>query len=238
MPTKNTGRITDFFEKLDKRIYRDAMSYMRDELDRIRNLTHQRAELSNPSIVQQTFFGLTRPRESLLRFSETRVILSERPAETLDQLLGKFVEREFSNKEYHDQVLERRVRETLRRADLRDYFRPDDIGNDGLHIHVPFVYQLNGHPKFAIKPLDLAKDEPNKIFELGGHWVDRVRRLRKHHLLPDHMLFAVKLPPLLDQGIKKAADEIICELQEQHVRVVPVTNNKAIAEFAAGARRQ
>ncbi len=234
MPVRKTGRITGFFEQLDKSIYREAMAYLKDELDRLGELVRERGA-GNQSFVQQTFSGLTRPREALLRFGETRVILAEQPAETLRKLFANFVEREFASKEYHDQVLERGVRETLRKAHLREYFKPAEIGNDNLHINVPFVYQCDGLVQLAIKPLDLAKDEPNNVFDLGGHWVDRVRRLGKHQLLPERMLFAVRLPGTANEGARKAANEIIGELREQNIVVAASTDAAAITKFASGA---
>ncbi len=144
------------------------------------------------------------------------------------------VERDFADKTYHDRILERGVRETLRRANLRDYFRPADIGNDDVHIRVPFVYERNGAAQVAIKPLDLAKDEANQVFESGGHWVERVRRLERHHVLPGAMLFAVKMPaPDFDRA-HRAANEIIDDLGKQGVQIADIGDTRAITAFAAG----
>ena len=238
MPTKNTRRIAGFFDQLDKRIYREALNYLDDELGRVRDVLRERPDGNVPAIVQQTFAGLTRPREALLRFSEVRVVLADDAEKMLDKLFACFVERDFVNRQYHDKVLERGVRDVLKRANLRDYFKPAEIGNEYLHIHVPFVHLRDGQPTLAIKPLDLAKDEPNQVFEHGGHWVDRVRRLQKHKLLPDGMLFAVKEPTFVDAiDTRKAAEEIMAELRETGVDVVVATDVKAIIEFAADATR-
>lgn len=70
MPTRKTSRITGFFEQLDKRIYREAMAYLKAELDRLGDLVRERGA-GNQGFVQQTFAGLIRPREALLRFGET-----------------------------------------------------------------------------------------------------------------------------------------------------------------------
>lgn len=233
MPSKNTRRITGFFEKLDKRIYREALSYLREELERVRALVHERTAMT----VQQAFMGLTRPREALLRFSDTRAILAESPEEALNKLFGKFVERDFASKDYHDQVLERGVRNALRKANLGNFFGPDDIGNDDLHIHVPFVNKREDRARLAIKPLNLAKGEPNNVFDVGGHWVERISRLKRHRLLPDEMLFAVNLPAE-NESTRRAADEIVSDLKGQGIRIAAVADVDAIAAFAEGARRQ
>jgi hypothetical protein len=234
MPVKKTGRITGFFEQLDKRIYREAMAYLKDELDRLGELVRERGA-GNQGFVQQTFAGLTRPREALLRFGETRVILAEQPADTLNQLFATVVERDFANKAYHDQILIRGVREILYKANLRDHFQEGDIGNEDLHIHVPFVHRREGRAQFAIKPLDLAKDVPNLVYEVGGRWVDRVQRMQRHNLLPDAMLFAVKMPDARMDRARTAADEILGDLRDKGVKTAPIADAAAITAFATGA---
>lgn len=237
LPTKNTRRITDFFDRLDKRIYRESLIYLGEEMERIREALSNRFWLEGASIVQQTFAELTRPREVLLRFSETRVVLADNEEQMLEKLFARFIGRDFVSKQYHDKLLERGVRDVLTRANLRQYFKPSEIGSDYLHAHVPFVYMRDGVPALAIKPLDLARDEPNHVFEHGGHWVDRIRRLRKYNLLPGKMLFAVKEPTALDSATRKAASDIIGELRENYVEVALASDTGAITAFAAGATR-
>ncbi|MGH8161791.1 MAG: DUF3037 domain-containing protein [Gammaproteobacteria bacterium] len=235
LPAKKTGRITGFFDQLDKRIYRDAMNYLRQELNRIRVLVSDR-HTRDRDFVRQVFAELIRPRESLLRFGETRVILAEDPLATLGKLFATLVERDFANKAYHDQLLVRRVRETLRAAKLREYFQEAMIGDGDLYMRVPFVHERDGRPQLAIKPLDLAKAEANQVYEVGGRLVDRVRRLRKHHLLPEAMLFTVDLPSGNEDRVLLAANEIMDDLRGNDiVRAVPMTDMAAITNFAQRA---
>lgn len=232
MPIKKTGRITGFFDQLDIKIYRDTLKYLNEELDRIRKMA---AERGNADAVRTIFAGLTRPREALLRFGEARVVLADDPKLMLDKLFARFVERDFANKEYHDRVIERVVRETLRKGNLREFFEKAEVGNDEVHIQVPFVHKKDGLAQLAIKPLDLAKDEPNKVFDLGGHWVDRIRRLKKRQVLPAGMLFAVDFPTGVDKRIRAAADEIVGELREEGVKVAAAKDAAAITDFAKAA---
>lgn len=236
MPTKKTGRITGFFEQLDKKIYRDTLLYLDDELQRVRQMVCDAGGRDGGVLVKQVFAGLTRPREALLRFSETRVVLAEDPATTLDKLFARFVERDFASKQYHDKLLERGVREVLVRANLREYFKPAEVGSESLHIQVPFVHMRDGQPTHAIKPLDLNKEDPNQVYEHGGHWLERVRRLGKHELLPGAMLIAVNVPSPADTAVRRAADEIVSDLREARVMVAEAADAKAIVQFAAGVR--
>ena len=157
-------------------------------------MLQQNAGGNQHSLVRDTFFEVTRPREALLRFSEARVVLAQNEEKALEKLFSRFIDRDFVNKEYHDKILDRGIREMLVRANLREYFKATEIGDERLHIHLPFVHVRNGRPLLAIKPLDLAKDDSNQIYELGGHWVDRIRRLKKHGLLRGELLFALKKP--------------------------------------------
>ena len=236
MPTKKTGRITGFFEQLDKQIYRDTLNYLDDELQRVRQVVRDTRHRAGGALVKQMFAGLTRPREALLRFSETRVVLAEDPAVTMDKLFARFVERDFANKLYHDKLLERGVRQVLVRANLREYFKSAEIGSESLHIQVPFVHMREGRPTHAIKPLDLGRDEANQVYEHGGHWLERVRRLDKHELLPDAMLFAVNVPGAENTAVRRAADEIVCDLREAGVIVAEAADATAIVRFAAGVK--
>lgn len=232
MPIKRTGRITGFFEQLDARVYRESLKYLRDELDRVQEVVQQGGKQGRLIGTQQLFEGLTRTREGLLRFSDVRVVMADDPETTLDQLFARFVERDFVNKEYHDYLLVRGVRQVLAKANLREYFKPEEIGNEYLHIQVPFVHVRDGTPTYAIKPLGLDKGDPNQVFENGGHWVDRIRRLRKHNLLPEQMLFAVKKPDAGDIKARKAADEIVDELRDVGMKVALDTDFRTITEFA------
>lgn len=235
MPTKKTGRIAAFFEQLDKRIYREAMVYLGNELDRVQTLVDD-SRARDPRLAQTAFAELVRPREALLRFGETRVILAEDPAETLDHLFGTLVEREFADRAYHDRLLERGVREILHRANLREYFQVATVGDDDLSMHVPFAYAPGGRVQLAIKPIDLAKAEARQVYDAGGFWVDRVKRLRTHNLLPDGMLVTVGVPGPGDRRAQDAAHEIMDDLRRNDgVRVVPATDKGAITEFAQAA---
>lgn len=232
MPSRKTGRITGFFDQLDVRVYREAMKYVSEELERIRGVAEA---LENKDVVRQLFDGLTRPREGLLRFGETRVIMTGDPEAELTKLFARFVERDFASKQYHDQVLERGVRETLRKANLRDYFKEAEIGNDDLHIQVPFAHLREGAAMLAIKPIDLAKAETNQIYDVGGRWADKIRRLGKHNLLPGEMLVAVKAPDPKDWKLRAATDEIMADLRDAGVEVAEANDTTTITRFAQAA---
>lgn len=234
MPTKKTGRIRGFFDRLDTKIYRDALKYLGEELERLRAL----AMVNNDkAAIRQLFAGVVHPREALLRFGDTRVVMAENPAATLEQVFARLVERDFADKEYHDRLVDRGVRELLRKANLRDQFSDATIGNEDLHLAVPFAHVRDGRVQVAIKPLDLDKDEANKVFDVGGRLVDRIHRLAKRNLLPQDMLVAVREPlaPALESNIQAAVAEIETDLRNAGIRVERADNAAAITGFARAA---
>lgn len=231
MPTRRTGRIHGFFEQLELRIYRDALKYMGEELERLRVMA---ANAGDKDAVRQLFIGLVHPREALLRFGDTRVVMAKDPEATLQTLFARYVERDFAGKDYHDKLLERGVRELLRKAQLRAYFNEADIGNKDLRLPVPFAHVRNGRVQLAIKPFDLAKGEASKVFDAGGRLVDRVYRLKKHELLPQKVLVAVNAPVTMDRRVRAAVEEIEADLRNAGIVVTGVDNGDAITRFAKG----
>lgn len=232
-PTNRTQRITDFFQGLGSRIYREAMKYVKDEIFRV-----AKAVEDGHLQAYYAFDSITRPREALMTFSATRVILADSPDQALAELYERFIERDFATKEYHEQILTKGVGRILSGARLKAYFDDLAVGDDSFSVKFPFVSTSQDTPQVAIKPLFLGQDEPNKIFEHGGFWVHKIARLKKHNLLPAHTLFAIEAPTA-GAGISlkrlKATREITEELRDLDVEVVDATDRLAILNFAEQA---
>jgi hypothetical protein len=84
----------------------------------------------------------------------------------------------------------------------------------------------------AIKPLHLAHAEPSRILDHGGQWLFRIQTLKRRHLLPEHVLFAVN-GPADDRPRQHAVAEIVGSLEEAGVVVVPYAEKQRILDFAA-----
>jgi hypothetical protein len=234
LSTKKTARITGFFDRLDKKLYRTALKYFEGDVRRTIELVGKRRE----HFVTATFSDLVRPRQAIFRFSSPRALMTDNPGDELGAIFSKYVERDFITKEYNEQLLDRAVRDVLVRADVRELYRADEIGNEELHIQFPFVHRRDGDALLAIKPLNLNRDQSTKIYDVGGHWVDRVRRLRSKSLLPVKTLFAVEYPNTSEASVASAsaAGEIVADLKAQNIEVAASTDALAIAAFARQAR--
>jgi hypothetical protein len=236
MPRGRTRRVTAFFDQIKSNVIRAVVADLAREIERVKAWVAERPYPNNAVMVRQVFDNLTRPRETLLRSSEVRVVLAADPTVTLAELYTRLVEREIDVDAHHDRDVERAVRAILRRANLRGRFVPGSIGDDELHAPLPFVRMQGQTPVAAIKPLDLAKDEPNKVFDAGGLWVDRVRRMGRRHLLPAHMLFAVRAPDAqAGTAIARAAAEIMADLRDAHTEVTTTDDVEGITRFVEEA---
>lgn len=233
MPLRRTKRITDFFDDLNVKIYREALRFVRTEVTRMRQFVGA-IETDRERITAAAFHELARPREALIRFAGTRALLANDPKQALDDLFAHFVERDFATKEYQEQLLNRGVAKLLSEAKLRTLFATQVVGDDTVKVKFPFLSTRTGIAPIAIKPLHLAKDEPSKIIEHGGQWVERIRRLKRHNKLPT-VLFPVQLPSL-DGKQYAAAMEIVTDLTQLGAEIAGAEDREAILNFADRAR--
>ena len=168
LETQRYGRITRFFEELDRKLYTQAIYVLREELERIHGVlkTHgfdKDANAFDTNFAQQLFNELIRTREHIIRFSEPRVLLTEDPAEKINELFSFYVERNFATREYIETRLERSIRRWFNQERIADRFQRLPVGDDEYQAIFPFVEQINNQPVKIIKPLNLAQEKPSKI---------------------------------------------------------------------------
>ncbi len=231
------ARVTNFFEQLDAKVFRASMRTFREEMERVADLlkplgTDRRLKTLDRDASLSIWGEIIKPRETMLRFSDARVVLAEEPAAKLRELFEYYVERNFVTREYQEQILPRGVRGWLRTANLLNRFQPAKIGNDEYHAQFPFVgTNENDAPEKVIKPLNLDYPDASRIIDHGGTWIVRVNALKRRQLLPPKVLFTVKGPS--DTSTRgRAKSEIISELEEAGVIVVPYGEAAPIVQFA------
>ncbi|HQS99633.1 MAG: hypothetical protein B7Y26_05185 [Hydrogenophilales bacterium 16-64-46] len=230
------ARVTNFFEQMDAKVFRASMGTFREELQRIDGMlkqmgTDRRLKTLDRDGAVRLWGEIIKPRETMLRFSESRVVLAEEPRAKMLALFEYYVERNFVNREYQEQALERGVRGWLRDAKLLNQFHAGRVGNDEYHAQFPFVAGPDDRPEKIIKPLNLDYAEASKIIDHGGQWVVRVNALKKRHLLPEKVLFAVNGPDdFTARG--KARREVVDELEDAGVIVAPFNQTRVVIDFA------
>ena len=227
-------RITAFFEELDSGIYRRAAKDFKQELNRIRNwIAHQPGRTMDVELARHLFGELTRQREAMMRFDNVRVVLADDPAQQLDELFGHYVERNFATKAYHEQLLDKTVRNVLMEAKLNKQYQPETLGDvTTYHAKLPFVHREAERAVKAIKPLYLAHEDPAQIYDHGWAWLGKVDKLRSLRLLPEQMLFPVQGPVEVRGERFDMFQEITAKMAANDVWVVPSLQTERIVEFA------
>lgn len=225
---KHYGRVTQFFEAIDRRIFLEGKLLFHAELLRIR----EEIQEGGGGVFQRRFVELTRRRESLFRFDEPAVVFTVDAQSCLDEQYRYFVERDFATREYHEQLLERDVRKWLRDAHLGASYKEHEIGDEMVHARFPFVVLDGGQPLKLIKPLFLAQAEPSRIIAHADVWIPKLRRLRSRRLLPRDVLFALDAPPETEILRYEAFEEVRKDLRELDVQVEAANNPLPILQFA------
>ncbi|WP_166454842.1 DUF3037 domain-containing protein [Duganella aquatilis] len=83
-------RVTDFFRTLDAKVVKSTMSSLRDELERLSNLMSQPGTPNRSGIWTE----LIKPRETMLRFSDSRLVLAQDCQSKLIELYDYYVDHE------------------------------------------------------------------------------------------------------------------------------------------------
>lgn len=233
------SRITNFFEQLDAKFFRASMHATRDELQRVSNMlkgmgTDRRMKALDRDAAIGLWQEILKPRESMVRFSDSRLAMAGDPQAKLGELYAYYVERNFATKEYQERLLERGVRGFLKEAQLQDRFHEYRIGNEEYNALFPFVQLTQDLPVKAIKPLRLDHAQPAQIIDHGGQWRVRVEALQKRNLLPAKVLFAVSGTQLGESAQARAQREVVASLTDLGVSVRPANDRQAVVEFAQG----
>ncbi len=239
LTTRRRDRVTGFFPELDGAVFIQGRREFAQELARLKRFAAgqvQPGQMEMPFARKQfaNFFAeVVRQRESLFRFGPMSTVMTADPAAELERLYKYFVERQFAQHEdYQETVMANRLADTLRARDIQGYHQ-EKLGDDLYHVTLPFVRHTGDGPANlrAIKPLDLAKKEPTRIIEHGDRWVARMRRLGEMHYDPAAFLFPVSMPT--ERRKTAAADQVLADLNELKVEIIPFRETDRIIRFAA-----
>lgn len=239
---KKYGRITQFFEELEKQVYLKAMGDLDAELHRVQGLLGEGAMVPANSKLEYGFHKgifeeIIRPRETIVRFSEQRAILSENPEETLKTLYNDYVGRNFVTKEYQERLMEKGIKRLLEQENLGKRYHKRKVQDNIYSVSFPFVEELNQKAVRVIKPLFLGQADSTAIIEHGGHWRLKVEQLQKRKLLHGPILFSVKGPEDTKAGDHRheAFEETLHSLEGAGIQLTAYEENRKILDFAAQA---
>ena len=227
-------RVTNFFDRLNRHAVADSIRSYRVEMRRISALVQEHFGSGSvaPKAARQLFDEVTRPRESVIRFSEPRAVMAAEPVAELDRLFEHFVERTFATPEYHERILERTMRNLLKREGLSEQFKEARLHAGPVEFEVPFALRdANDEVIRVIKPLHLAQNDPIRIFDHGTQWAARLRLLHEQMPHGPKVLLAIEAPQ--DTGDRRGAYlAVVKELKAAKLMFEPVTNKAPILDFA------
>ncbi|MBP59442.1 MULTISPECIES: DUF3037 domain-containing protein [Idiomarina] len=224
---KKFGRVTQFFEDLDGKLYKNGIDVFTNELARIQEyfVAHR---LFGKAQVDQ-FKELIRRRESVVHFSEMGRIAGDDPRQTLDKLYERFVSRSFVTKHYREQqmvkVLKQRISDSLPIK-----FTEKTLKAGVYDIKMPLTHRLDeGYS--IIKPLAFEQQTALKAAEHGETWVKRVERLVKHDIVkPEHALFTIERPKNIN-GLMQVYEDVLAEIEELGVKSIKFDNLNPVIDF-------
>ena len=231
------ARITNFFDQMEPRILRSSMRVTRDELQRVRDMlkslgTDHRLKSLNREAATHLWQEILKPRESMVRFSDSRLVMVADPQAKISELFAYYVERNFATKQHQEKVLEQSVRGFLKSVHLDAQFQEMRVGNDEYDASFPFVELRGGDPVKAIKPLRLDHPNSAQIIDHGGQWRVRIEALKKRRLLPARVLFAINGNSLGETAAAKARREVAASLIDLGIEIQSVNDREAVLEFA------
>jgi len=187
LETRKAKRLTDFFEHLDRQVYRDAIAAFYKELDFLKQ------QVINCQLDAANAFSLiAQPRETILAFGEVRgaLIEAENTQQITKQLFAHYAEREFAKQSNYEAQLQAKVKKLVKSLDLKREFVQASIQNKGLEVKFELA-QLDhkGAVERVIKPLSFHQDEAKAVFRHADTWLPKLRRLKAFDLLPSDLIF-------------------------------------------------
>lgn len=222
---KRFGRVTQFFDDLDGKLYTQALTVIEQELKRVEAYVAKHPGEKAALI----FDELTRHREGVIYFGNTRPALVENPALKLDELFEHYVQRDFVNEEYRERVLEKLIRQTFTEHKVEGFKKAKLTLKLG-DFELPFVRD-GAEGRQIIKPLAFDRKTPLAAFEHAKQWTDRFVRLRdEKQVLQQNMLFALDVPQNADY--QDAYLEAVETIRRHHIPQADVMKHDQLVAFA------
>lgn len=231
---RRSKRITDFFQGIERAHYVSAVDATIDELEYVKSLLSFHLEQQTADRVRHLFSSLIRPRETVIKFSAERALLSQDPGADLDRLYAHYVEHSFATKEYIEDRMNENLRTILSQLPLISPFKAEKLGNEELHAQFQFVQTVDCKPKKLIKALNLSQRDALSIGDHGDGWIGRMRRLERAGNLhmPEHKLFTVRLAPEEDSARFEIGMEVVRDLEALDIKVINDSMPTAMEEIA------
>lgn len=225
----NDARVRAFFR--DDVIF----SFAKEAVDKELNFACKQIEKLNSSEKIANFFNyLIARKESVIHYSNARVIMTDSPEDALLKLFNKFVNHSEVTKESREQILNRELKRSFSHyKELKDCFKKHTLGGDLTKFTLPFVAKQDNEIKCAIKPLAFVQDKPEKMMEHCDSWTSKIVRASSEGLLDiSTVLLTIDGPSKPDYIESKAMKEIRNTFDKHNINHLEHKDERGIIEFA------
>ncbi len=231
---KESGRICQFFDPLDKQIYTHSLKIIRDELERIQAYSQEVEKAKGEYIYTE----LIRQREGIIQYSPSRVLLTENIKNTIDDLFQRYVHRSFTRREGFEEKMKKRIKTLLRDSSLlsKNFVLDAEIGNEEIYkVTFPFV---NQQENLAIKPIHFKHNQPKLLIEHGLTWLTKIQQLKRHGFIqPNRVLFAFQPPEQEKDILLNAFQDIKEQIEESGIIMRDINDTEQIMHFVQQTKK-
>jgi len=233
-------RISAFFPELDIAMFDRGRQRVIEDLRRTTG-EFKKAQVNQwvmkdySDYTKDVFAELTRTREEIFRFGTVATMVTSHPKRDMEALYKYYIERHFAKQgEYQETIMVERLSILFKERSLASRYHKKRLGTDDYHVTLPFVEMADDgiHALRAVKPLNLAQEEATAIRVHGDAWLARMTRLKRMEYLPEHMLFAVRMPPRNATKRIDAAKEICEQLAHRKLLIADFENCAEVTRFA------
>lgn len=225
LPATTHGRITTFFNTMNKTLFQESTKLVRDELTRIQKML---STFDKPDMLYEE---LVRPREGIIHYSKHYVRFTDDPEITINELFEYYVNHSFTKAPGHEERMQANITALLQKHNLTERFKDKHIGNSHYQVRLPFVSEQQ--MPTVIKPIHFQHAHSKKLMDHGLYWLTTMKQLfRMEVATPDLTLFTYK-PPVNQNGkLRDAFEDIYGQIKEAGITMTDIKQPEDIAEFA------
>jgi len=226
---KRFGRINQFFDDLDGKLYGSTLDLLEAELKRIQDYAFNVPGKNTAAL----FNELTRHREGVVYFGNVSTAIVDNFDNKLTDLYEHYVERSFLNEKYREDILEKNIRKLFKHEKVEG-FKATQLRTKLGEFKLPFVKKGNNGLQ-VIRPIAFDRKTPLAAYEHANQWIDRFSRLQNEEIvLPENMMLAAEKPK--NAEFEDAYIEAVNAAAEQQILIVDANDQQQILEFARASR--
>lgn len=224
LPNTRKARVNQFFKKLSKDLFKLTITLVNKELNRLKLMSRQ--ETMHSSLFEE----LIRPRESLVRYRDIRVMMTNDYSACLNHLFNDLVDFESNTyKKDHDRVLAQKFKGILKQHKVDNLFQEKHLEkkNIGLSVTMPFFSKSNYK---SIKPLSFIEQKnANSLIMHAATWATKIEMLQQAEILDSKKHLVTYERP--NNSLKDAFDFALETFDKIDINLASINDSKKINQF-------